>query len=287
MDKYLTILAGNPRGGEQTWQTLYDKVLTPLHSDLAILTGEKWLDSQSFLKESKYKWILDEPDNWFHYYENNFTGNWKEYFNLGKNTGLYNSGSIHFAIKDIVLKNYLSVLKNYDYIIYTRFDQFYVDTHPSHQGESIWIPKGEDYFGICDRHAVVPSQYVENFFSICSYIDSKASLKSTDKLLNCEVSYKNFLEYSELIQKVQRYERAQFTASLPDDFTNWRVPEYKIYFYGNLMIKYPDEYINSISNIKNKYGSFKSLLKLDVLYLNFIYLNLRKFLGRLKRFIIF
>ena len=60
MDKYLTILAGNPRGGEQTWQTLYDKVLTPLHSDLAILTGEKWLDSQSFLKESKYKWILDE-----------------------------------------------------------------------------------------------------------------------------------------------------------------------------------------------------------------------------------
>ena len=35
----------------------------------------------------------------FSYYEEKFTGNWKKYFELGKDTGLYNSGSIHFALK--------------------------------------------------------------------------------------------------------------------------------------------------------------------------------------------
>ena len=36
MKKTLTILAGHPRGGEATWSTLYENVLTPLDSDLAI-----------------------------------------------------------------------------------------------------------------------------------------------------------------------------------------------------------------------------------------------------------
>ena len=43
---YLTILAGNPRGGEQTWESLNKFVLSPLNSDLAICTGTKWLNNQ-------------------------------------------------------------------------------------------------------------------------------------------------------------------------------------------------------------------------------------------------
>ena len=41
------------------------------------------------------------------YYKSNFKGNWEKFFTMGKDTGLYNSGNIHFAIKDIILKNYL------------------------------------------------------------------------------------------------------------------------------------------------------------------------------------
>ena len=41
MKKYLTILTGSPRGGEETWESLYKNVLEPLDSDLAILTGSK------------------------------------------------------------------------------------------------------------------------------------------------------------------------------------------------------------------------------------------------------
>ena len=34
------------------------------------------------------------------YYENNFTGTWKQYFDTGKKTGLYSSGLIHFLFKE-------------------------------------------------------------------------------------------------------------------------------------------------------------------------------------------
>ena len=45
----------------------------------------------------------------------------------------------------------------YEQIIFTRFDQFYIKEHPELNNKFIWIPEGEDYFGICDEHAVVPS----------------------------------------------------------------------------------------------------------------------------------
>ena len=68
---YLTILAGNPRGGENL--AVFKKhVLTPLNSDLAICTGTKWIKNQSFLEYTKYKWVFEEPSEWFEYYKKIF-----------------------------------------------------------------------------------------------------------------------------------------------------------------------------------------------------------------------
>ena len=88
----------------------------------------------------------------------------EKYFDTGVDTGLYTSGSVHFVFKDIILKNYLKILKSYKFIIYTRFDQKYTDFHPDGVENKILIPKGEDYFGICDRHALFPSNFSEKFF---------------------------------------------------------------------------------------------------------------------------
>ena len=282
MKKFLTVLAGHPRGGESTWESIYKNVLAPLSSDLAICTGSKWIENQSFLKEAKYKWIIEEPDNWFDYYEDNFTGNWQNYFNLGKDTGLYNSGSIHFALKDIILKNYLKTLNEYENIIYTRFDQFFVDEHPFYKNDKILIPIGEDYFGICDRHALIPVQFIEKYLNICSYVDSPDSLENIPNHLNCEVSYQNYLNFCNLEKHIYRHERAQFTAALKDDFTNWRIPKYKIYFFSGLMMKYPDEFISSIKNYKDKNGYFKIIKNLKIFFINYIYLETRRFFGKLK-----
>lgn len=284
MNNYLTVLIGHPRGGEKTWNSLYKYVLGPLNSELAILTGSKWLNNQSFLSIAKYKWIIEEPDDWFTYYEDNFQSkNWKTYFEKDKTTGLYNSGSIHFALKDILLKKHICELEAYKQIIITRFDQFYISNHKKFNDNSIWIPEGEDYFGVCDRHAVVPSSDIREFLNIAGYVNSNNTENYVSEFINCEVAYMHHLENSNLIDKVKRFKRFQFTTTIKEDFNRWRTPNYKIYFYHNIYLKYPDEFLDSVIGL-----SFIDTIKLILstkfsIYLTYIYLNIRRKLGFLKK----
>ena len=280
---YLVILAGSPRGGESTWSSLYKYVVNHLDADLAICCSDQWEQNSSLFKKAKYKWIFPEYNNYFDYYDTHFSGTWKEYFYTGKETGLLTSGSVHFVFKDIVLKNYLEILREYKYIIYTRFDQKYTDYHPEGIEGKILIPSGEDYFGLCDRHAVVPAKYYEDFLSICEYINKKDSLNSVDSFNNCETTFKGHLEEKNLYDKVKRFKRRQFTTSLQGEHTNWRVAKYKLYLFKNLMTKYPDEFYDSISNLIYKKGLIYSMLKETRLVLNYEYLKSRKRIGKIKR----
>ena len=101
--KYLIVLAGSPRGGEKTWESMYKYLLNNLDADLAICCGKDINDQSSLYKNAKYKWLFEEYDNWLDYYKNNSQLIALDYFNKGIETGLYNSGSVHFAIKDIIL----------------------------------------------------------------------------------------------------------------------------------------------------------------------------------------
>jgi hypothetical protein len=284
MKKYLVVLAGSPRGGEKTWNSLLKYVLNPLDADLAICTGDKFYKESLLTRNAKYEWIFNEPNNWFDYYEENFNNNWKNFFSKGKDTGLYNSGSIHFAIKDIILNNYINEIKNYDFLIYTRFDQFYTSRHIDIQndGKKIYIPSGEDYFGIGDRHAVLPTDLVGKFLNICNYIDQDISTKDLPEYLNCESTYLRFLKDENLLNSVVRYSRKQFTTSTIEDKTNWRVAEYKVYFYKNLYIKYPDEFLDSIKNSLLSREFLKIVVTEFRLVINYLYLIARKLLGYFK-----
>lgn len=279
---YLVILAGSPRGGERTWNSLYKNVLEPLNADLAICCSDKWDQNISLFKRAKYKWIFKELENYSDYYEKNFSGTWKKYLNTGMDTGLYASGRIHFVFKDIIKRNYINILKEYKYIIYSRFDQFYVDLHPEISDNEILIPTGEDYSGLCDRHAAFPSEYAEDFLGICSYIDSEEALQRISEFNNCETTFFQHLTTNGLIKKVKRFKRIQYTASLKGEHTNWRVAKYRVYFYKNLMMKYPEEFMSSIHNaLSNKFTISYFLLE-PVLTLNYYYLKLRRNLGKIK-----
>ena len=284
MKKYLVVLAGSPRGGEKTWNSLLKYVLNPLDADLAVCTGDKFYKESLLTRNAKYEWIFNEPNNWFDYYEENFNNNWKNFFSKGKNTGLYNSGSIHFAIKDIILNNYINEIKNYDFLIYTRFDQFYTSRHIDIQNDEkkIYIPRGEDYFGIGDRHAVLQTDLVGKFLNICNYIDQDISTKDLPEYLNCESAYLRFLKDEKLLKSVVRYSRKQFTTSTIEDKTNWRVAEYKVYFYKNLYIKYPDEFLDSIKNSLLSREFLKIVVSEFRLVINYLYLITRKLLGYFK-----
>lgn len=279
--KYLVVLAGSPRGGEKTWKSLTKKVIEPLNADLAICT-DIWDEKNLLSDAAKYKWIVGPFKNYESYYEENFKGSWKTYFNTGLETGLYSSGLIHFLFKDIIKNNFLNDILNYDYLIYSRFDQYYVNEHPQIQSDNILIPKGEDYFGICDRHAILPTKYAHDFLNICSYIDSDKALNEKPTFNNCETTFMNHLKHINLYEKIKRIDRVQFTSSLKSDKTNWRVPKYKVHFYKDLMIKYPDEFIDGVRNSININTFYKYFLMEPVLTLNYIYLKLRRLVGNIR-----
>jgi hypothetical protein len=279
---YLVILAGSPRGGEKTWNSMYKNLLKPLGADLALCCSDKWDQNISLFEKADYKWIFKEFSNYEDYYKNNFKGNWQKYFETGKDTGLYSSGMVHFVFKDIIKKNYLDTLKEYKYIVYTRFDQFYVDTHPQAVDGCILIPEGEDYHGICDRHALFPSELAEEFLSICSFIDSDDALQNVKTFNNCETTFLQQLESNGLIKNVNRFKRIQFTASLEGEHTNWRVAKYKLHFYKKLMIKYPDEFIEGVKNSINKNSLIRYFVRYPIIALNYYYLKLRRKLGKIK-----
>tara|TARA_Y100000741_G_scaffold239963_1_gene183717 strand:+ start:121 stop:1005 length:885 start_codon:yes stop_codon:yes gene_type:complete len=281
---YLVILAGSPRGGEDTWSSLYKYVVDYLDADLAICCSDKWDQDISLFNKAKYKWIFPEFENYFNYYDSNFNGTWKKYFETGLDTGLYTSGSVHFVFKDMILRNYLNILESYKFIIYTRFDQKYTDFHPKGKENKILIPEGEDYFGICDRHALLPSTFSKDFLNICNYVNSKESFNDIGDFNNCETTFKQHMVREKLIKYIERYNRSQFTASLHGEHTNWRIAKYKLYLFKNLMMKYPTEFIDSMTNLIRHKGILYVLSNELRLLINYYYLAFRKQLGKLKKF---
>lgn len=279
---YLVILAGSPRGGKSTWQSLSKYVLKPLNADLAICLSDKWLLNDEVLVEAEYKWIFQDYSENLNYYSKYFSGNWKEYLYTGEDTGLLSSGGVHFVFKDFILRNHLDTLKKYKFIIYSRFDQYYTDFHPRGDEDKILIPEGEDYFGICDRHAIVPKNMIEKFLGICIYIDSPSAMSNIPKFNNCETTFMKHLEHVDVLNNVYRYKRSQFTSTLKGEHTNWRVAKYRIYFKKKLMTKYPDEFLESIKNLIKENGLLPALIKETTLVLNYIYLKTKITLGKFK-----
>tara|TARA_B100001057_G_C22734421_1_gene905204 strand:+ start:143 stop:1024 length:882 start_codon:yes stop_codon:yes gene_type:complete len=277
---YLVIVAGSPRGGVRTWKTIQKHVLQPLDADLAICCSDEWNQDSLLFKLAKYKWIFEEYEDYSNYYSTRFEGTWREFFELGRETGLYTSGMLQFAKKDIIKNNYLEIIKKYKYIIYTRFDQYHVKDHPKLYENEILIPEGEDYDGLCDRHTAFPSEYAEKFFDLCTFVDLEKALSLKVKIYNSESIFLNHLKHENLLEKVRRTKRSQFTVNLKGEHTNWRISTYRLYFYKKLMIKYPEEFIVSIKNLINSnkrllIGNFRLLI-------NYIYLMIRRKIGFLK-----
>jgi len=290
LKKYLIILSGSPRGSQYAWKSLIKYVKEPLSADLAVSYGNNFKLPNYLEENSEYIWDFNEPSNWKSYYKKEYSGTWKNFLLLGKDLGMAGgidnfsgSGAIVSGLKDIIYKNYLSILDKYDYIIHTRFDQMYTETHEHFEGDKIWIPEGEDYYGICDRHAIFPAKYSKEFFGICEYINDTEVLKNPPKHVTPESVLLGNLKYNNLDHLIERCKRKQFTVADSNDTTRWRVAEYKLHFYRDLKMKYPDEFLISLRNRIDNLGIWNSVTREFFLTCNFYYLNLRRNIGNFKR----
>ena len=283
-EKYLVVLGGSPRGGEKAWNSMYKYVKEHLKADLAICTGRKWLNNQSFIDKAEFDWTFDEVDDWSEYYTKNHNKQWVEAFELGRNTGLLESGFIHFAIKEIILERHIEEIEQYDYIIYSRFDQMYIDYHLHGYDQNILIPEGEDYFGIGDRHILIPSKFARKYFGILKfYLNNYNEFKNIN-YLNCETVNDLHLKSFISEENILRTKRIQFTVAEKKDQTNWRKALYKIYLLRNVKLKYPDEFLKAVENFVINLNVSKIDFTNLVLLINYFYLLLRKNLGMIKNY---
>ena len=275
-NKFLVIVMGIPRGGQTVFKSIYKYLVKPLHADLAICSEEKYIINNSLSAHAKYLWTIEDDINWDEYYQKFSNGNYKKYFQAGKDTGLENSGKIHFAIKDIILNNHLETLEKYDFIVYTRFDQLHICNHRTNfKKNRIYIQEGEDYGGINDRHAVFAAEYAKKYLDICSYIDSNEAINNMPEHPNCESVFYQFLKDSKLTN-IERFKRYQFTVLKIGDITRWRVPTYRIYLNRKLFFKYPNEFLSGFLNYLNKYGTIKATLGNPILSINYLLLMMRQ-----------
>lgn len=264
-NKTLVILLGNARGGEDTWKTLYKNVLYPLKADLALLFDENY-ENNSLIQKAKYHWFHSLPDNLSDIYDDaaekmNIDKNiWRQHAINNKETGLYGgcklnidnklskligSGAIIFYFRNILLKNYINILKKYDTIILTRSDHYYLCEHPNFDTSNgkIFIPKGEDYGGITDRHIVFNPQDSVKVLNIINYLvigDKNKHFSNPEEAL-----FYMFKDYG-LESKINRFDRMMFTVKTKNDTTSWRTDDEFKKFNKDLLLKYPKEHEDSL-----------------------------------------
>jgi hypothetical protein len=265
--KTLIILIGECRGGEETWRTMYENLMIPYDADLALCIGKKNNEpiKDNFLTEkSKYVWTINEYEDWYDYFKENFNGFWKHNLTYGLEGGGGTSGVIPMIFKHYIYNNYNKIIEKYDRIIITRSDMYYIHKHSILSNDHIWIMNSEDHGGYCDRFMVFPTKYMKECLNIAEYIDSEElknllfrmykhnlsfiqnGLPLGSGLFNSECYHRLYFESTGIAYKIRRSPVVQFIVSALGDTTRSPNPEYNARkFKNNLTIRYKNEAIDA------------------------------------------
>jgi hypothetical protein len=264
--RVLTIIIGDHRGGQIAWESLETNLLKFLNSDLALLFEDENLKMENLLtKKAKFVWTVPYKYNWDDYFIEEYSPNIVKNFLIGSKTsfagGIKNnpgSGARLLGFRDILLKNYIEIIESYDQIILTRSDYLYIEKYPMLDNSFIWIPEGEDYGGLQDGHNVFPSYLARDVLSICKNLERENFDLLNMRTISPETILEEHFKFENLYKLVKRYERIQFSVATKKDSSNWSNAKYKTFFYGNLLIKYPSQFLNIYKNNRTFRKRFKN-----------------------------
>jgi hypothetical protein len=186
--KTLVCIISQVRNGDLTWPTFKNHVIDALGADLALCIGDARPrscgrliegavadESSAYFTEAKYIWRFEEPDDWSEAYDlmssewrmfASIPGGWLGPAKLPVRHG--NSGGVVLFFRWFLLQKLIetNILEEYDQIIVTRSDYFWVKDHPVLDLDHAWIPNGELHCGVCDRHIVVPAKMAREFLGL-------------------------------------------------------------------------------------------------------------------------
>jgi hypothetical protein len=275
-NKTAVILLGDLRGGELTWNTLYKHVLDINNADLILVpVGEipQHKQSSSLLKRAKFTFYIPHFDDWAEVMDIISKGNTRYRRILPgiiDNTSILLGGSslgtakgsgalifsVRWILREFLRENQFHIM--YDRFVLTRSDQYYVCEHDLSRllpVSKIFIPKGEDYRGICDRHIVCSSKDVMAVLNVLPpLIENPEKYKryTSLQLSNTESFLNIRLEEMGLLERVDRFRRMMFIASVAGDNYTWEPPITKNISEG-VSFKYQFEYLSA------KYECFRLL----------------------------
>jgi hypothetical protein len=251
---------GRIRGDEKAWQSLYENVLDVNGADLAVLTFEDippLYQNASLFARAKYVWQIPDYKDWTKALDvmNGNSNSWRKPLfdiykdgNGGLNTILGGIGNIPghgamiFSLRYFLAQQLQKLTTQYDRFVVTRSDHFYLCQHDLRtlNPAYVWVPRGEDFQGVTDRHVVASRQDILDVLNILPPVLQKP--KSYAKQLSRpRYNPEKFLLHrwaEEGIQrKLRRFDRMMFVTVHPDE----NVPDTKLVKEGVIM-KYKSEY---------------------------------------------
>lgn len=297
-NKTLVIILGETRTFELTYDNFKMNVLDELNADLCICIGVKsnYNYDNPFYNNAKYKFIYEELDDYgksFDYvydivtkdksiYDegtNKIRLHWREFLKIkdqllgginDDNNPQTGSGSILIFYRWFLLYNLIKndIINKYDKFIITRSDFIYQLPHPKmflFKNEYIYIPNGEHYGGLTDRHVILSKNNIIQYLDILNCFILKSN-DYYDKMKqfnhwNIERLIMFHLQQHNIFHLVKEMPYIMYAVRNKNGTSRWSLGEYnnKLGYYikyqseYELSSMYKNKYLNSNSNIDDFY----------------------------------
>jgi hypothetical protein len=144
------------------------------------------------------------------------------------------------------------LLKKYDRFVVTRSDHYYLCEHnlTALDPSMVWVPEGEDYGGITDRHVVAPAEKILQVLDILppllrhpsEFLKFLGDMYNETKNTNAEKLLLRRWHMQGIIGET--FPRMMFTCAVPGDETRWWPPSPRLGPNG-VNLKYEGEYDQS------------------------------------------
>jgi len=235
----LVALIGQIRGGELAERSLIQHVLKPNQADLVLMVPKTAsLLNSSLAARARYVWTLREPENWKQpiaaIAQALGAHRWLDLANV--------SGAVAFlgpallwrgvrspstAAPNLVYRHLLKrhlvqhrLIERYTRFIITRADHVYGCHHDVSRFDlhhHVYVPLGEDYGGVCDRHIVCGQADVLACLSIIDgpLLHPERYVKQADSMATCgpEPFMKLRLQELGLWPRLRRFARVMYLSS--------------------------------------------------------------------------
>lgn len=245
-NKTLVILVGGLRAGETAWNSLYRNILDPNDADLALMieevSPEHVYSQSSLLERSRYIWYYPKYKDWSNALDLVNGTQWRKthlanfpnrsqlihkygwipgtHVNIfGGIPGFQGSGMLLFMIRWFLsqkIQETGEIFESYDKFIVTRPDNYYqcpsIISSFKLENKAVWVPEGEDYFGLCDRFYITSK---ENLIESLEIITDFLGGPQFEFEYSIHKNTESFLKYSWEVRgfNVQRFPRVMFTCA--------------------------------------------------------------------------